>query len=347
MAILFRKTIFIRYCKLFFIYKYFYIYGEIQVIPIDMKIVFLDAATMGNVSFEPFERLGDFVRYENSTAEEARERVKDVDVLLINKILVDKGLIDAAPNLKLICIAATGVNNIDVEYAASKGIPVRNAVGYSTDSVVQSTFMHILSLVGGGRYFDESVKSGAYSRSGMFTDPHWNRWELAGKTIGIIGLGNIGKKVARVAEAFGMKVCYYSTSGTGHCKDYPCLPLEQLLAESDIVSIHAPLNERTNRLIGAAELALMKPSAYLVNMGRGAIVVEEDLAAAVDNGVIAGAGIDVFVVEPVPEDHPYLRMRHPERMSLAPHVAWASMEARQRLVGIMADNIIKWDQVKK
>ena len=347
MAILFRKTIFIRYCKLFFIYKYFYIYGEIQVIPIDMKIVFLDAATMGNVSFEPFERLGDFVRYENSTAEEARERVKDVDVLLINKILVDKGLIDAAPNLKLICIAATGVNNIDVEYAASKGIPVRNAVGYSTDSVVQSTFMHILSLVGGGRYFDESVKSGSYSRSGMFTDPHWNWWELAGKTIGIIGLGNIGKKVAHVAEAFGMKVCYYSTSGTGHCKDYPCLPLEQLLAESDIVSIHAPLNERTNRLIGAAELALMKPSAYLVNMGRGAIVVEEDLAAAVDNGVIAGAGIDVFVVEPVPEDHPYLRMRHPERMSLAPHVAWASMEARQRLVGIMADNIIKWDQVKK
>ncbi len=304
-----------------------------------MKIVFLDAATMGNVSFEPFEQLGEFIKYENSTPAEAIERVKDADVLLINKILVNKGLIDAALNLKLICIAATGVNNIDVEYAASKGIPVRNAVGYSTNSVVQSTFMHILALVGGSQYFDESVKSGSYSRSGMFTDPNWNWWELAGKTIGIIGLGNIGKKVAQIAEAFDMKVCYFSTSGTGHCKDYPCLSLEQLLAESDIVSIHAPLNERTQALIGASELSMMKSSAYLINMGRGAIVVEKDLADAVDAGVIAGAGIDVFVTEPIPESHPYLHMKHPERMRLAPHVAWASLEARQRLIGIMADNI--------
>ena len=304
-----------------------------------MKIVFLDAATMGDVSFEPFERLGDFVKYENSTPQEARERVRDIDVLLINKVLVDKELIDSAPNLKLICIAATGVNNIDVEYAASKGIPVRNVAGYSTDSVVQSTFMHILSLVGGGRYFDDSVKSGSYSRSGMFTDPNWNWWELTGKTIGIIGMGNIGKKVAHIAEAFGMKVCYYSTSGTAHCKDYPCLPLDELLAQSDIVSIHAPLNEKTKNLIGAAQLAMMKPTAYLVNMGRGAIVVEADLANAVDEGVIAGAGMDVFVTEPIPEDHPYLKMRHPERMTLAPHVAWASMEARKRLISMMADNI--------
>lgn len=306
-----------------------------------MKIAFLDAATMGNVSFEPFERLGDFVRYESSTPAQARERVRDIDVLLINKILVDKELIDSAPSLKLICIAATGVNNIDVEYAASKGIPVRNAVGYSTDSVVQSTFMHILSLVGGAPYFDQSVKSGSYSRSGMFTDPNWNWWELSGKTIGIIGLGNIGKKVAQIARAFGMNVCYFSTSGTGHCKDYPSLSLEELLAVSDIVSVHAPLNERTRNLIGRKELELMKPSAYLVNMGRGAIVVEDDLAAAVDAGVIAGAGMDVFVTEPIPEDHPYLKMAHPERMRLAPHVAWASIEARQRLVGIMADNIRK------
>ena len=306
-----------------------------------MKIAFLDAATMGNVSFEPFERLGDFIRYDRSSPEEARERVKDIDVLLINKVCVDRELIDAAPSLKLICIAATGVNNIDVDYAASKGIPVRNAVGYSTDSVVQSTFMHILSLVGGAPYFDRSVKSGDYSRSGMFTDPNWNWWELAGKTIGIVGLGNIGKKVACIAEAFGMKVCYYSTSGTGHCKDYPCLSLEELLRTSDIVSVHAPLNERTVNLIGEAELAMMKPSAYLVNMGRGAIIVEDALARAVDEGVIAGAGIDVFVKEPIPEDHPYLQMKHPERMRLAPHVAWASIEARQRLVGIMADNIAK------
>lgn len=306
-----------------------------------MKIAFLDAATMGDVSFEPFERLGDFTRYENSTPEEARERVRDLDVLLINKVLVDKALIDSAPNLKLICIAATGVNNIDVEYAASKGIPVRNAVGYSTDSVVQTTFMHVLSLVGGAPYFDESVKSGSYSRSGMFTDPNWNWWELAGKTIGIIGMGNIGSKVAAIAEAFGMKVCYYSTSGTGHCKEYPSLPLEELLRNSDIVSIHAPLNERTRNLIGAEQLAMMKKSAYLVNVGRGAIVVEEDLAEAVDNGVIAGAGVDVFVTEPLPEDHPYLKMKHPERMRFSPHIAWASIEARDRLIQIMAENIAK------
>ena len=307
----------------------------------DMKIVFLDAATMGDVSFEPIARLGEFMTYAASTQEQARERVKDVDVLIINKIIVDKELIDAAPSLKLICISATGVNNIDVEYAASKGIPVRNVAGYSTDSVVQSTYMHILSLVGGAPYFDRSVKSGDYSRSGMFTDPNWNWWELAGKTIGIIGMGNIGKKVASIAEAFGMKVCYFSTSGTGHCKDYPCLSLEELLAVADIVSVHAPLNDRTNGLIGEHELSLMKPTAFLVNMGRGGIVLEHALADAVDNGVIAGAGLDVFAAEPLPLDHPYLHMKHPERMSLAPHVAWASVEARTRLVSMIADNIAK------
>lgn len=306
-----------------------------------MKIVFLDAATMGNVSFEPFKRLGDFTSYESSTPEEARERVKDVDVLLINKVMVDRELIDSAPELKLICIAATGVNNIDVEYAASKGIPVRNAVGYSTDSVVQTTFMHILSLVGGAPYFDKSVKSGSYSRSGMFTDPDWNWWELSGKTIGIIGMGNIGTKVAKVAEAFGMKVCYYSTSGTGHCKEYPCLALEELLKTSDVVSVHAPLNERTRDLIGLEQLSMMKPEAYLVNVGRGAIIKEAELAQAVDDGVIAGAGVDVFVTEPLPEEHPYLMMKHPERMRFSPHIAWASIEARNRLIDIMAENIAK------
>ena len=306
-----------------------------------MKIVFLDAATMGNVSFEPFEILGEFVSYQTSTPEEARERVKDAEVVMINKVLVNKELIDSAPSLKLICVAATGVNNIDVDYAASKGIPVRNVAGYSTDSVAQATFMHILSLAGGAPYFDSSVKSGSYSRSGMFTDPNWNWMELAGKTIGIIGMGNIGKKVAKIAEAFGMNVCYYSTSGTAHCKEYPCLSLEDLLRSSDVVSVHAPLNDRTLNLLGAEQFAMMKPTAYVVNAGRGAIIVEADLAAAVDSGTIAGAGIDVFVQEPIPEDHPYLKMKHPERMRLTPHVAWASVEARTRLVSMMADNVRK------
>lgn len=306
-----------------------------------LKIVFLDAATMGDISFAPIEALGEFIKYDKSTPEEALERVKDCDVLIINKVLVTPELIDAAPNLKLICESATGVNNIDLEYAASKGIPVRNAVGYSTTTVAQATFMHILSLMGEGPYYDECVKSGRYSAMDMFTDPAKNWEELDGKTIGIIGMGNIGSRVARIAQAFGMRVCYFSTSGTGHCKDYPCLPLDELLELSDIVSIHAPLNERTNGLIGAQQIALMKPTSILVNMGRGGIVDEKALADAINTESIAGAALDVFVKEPVPADNPLLHTRHPERLRLAPHAAWASIQARERLVRQIADNIQK------
>lgn len=304
-----------------------------------MKIVFLDAATMGDVSFAPIQQLGELVCYDRSTPEEALARVGDCEVLIINKVRVTPKLIGAAPKLRLICEAATGVNNIDLAYAAQKGIPVRNAVGYSTDSVVQATFMHILSLVGNAPYFDKVVKSGDYSASGLFTDVSVNWWELAGKTIGIIGLGNIGSRVAKVAEAFGMKVCYYSTSGTSHCKDYPSLPLDELMATADVISIHAPLNERTEGLIGERELQLMKKSAIIVNMGRGGIVNETALAKAIDEDVIAGAALDVFVTEPLPQYNPLLHTRHPERLRLAPHVAWASTQARERLVGMIADNI--------
>lgn len=304
-----------------------------------MKIVFLDADTMGDVSFAPIERYGELVCYGRSTPEEALERVSDCNVLIVNKVRVTPELIDAAPSLELICEAATGVNNIDLEYAASKGIPVRNAVGYSTDSVVQATFMHLLSLAGEAQYFDEVVKSGKYSSGGIFTDVTKSWVELAGKTIGIVGMGNIGQKVARVAEAFGMKVCYYSTSGTSHCKDYPSVTLERLLSESDVVSVHAPLNERTSGLIGKEQLALMKPAAYILNLGRGGIVDESALAEAVDEGLIAGAALDVFASEPLPADNPLLNVAHPERLRLAPHVAWASVEARERLVGMIAGNI--------
>ena len=304
-----------------------------------MKIVFLDAATMGDVSFAPIQQLGELVCYDRSTPEEALARVGDCEVLIINKVRVTPELIDAAPKLRLICEAATGVNNIDLAYAASKGIPVRNAAGYSTDSVVQATFMHILSLVGNAPYFDKVVKSGEYSSSGLFTDVSVNWWELAGKTIGIIGLGNIGSRVAKVAEAFGMKVCYYSTSGTSHCKDYPSLPLDELMATADVISVHAPLNERTDGLIGERELQLMKKSAIIVNMGRGGIVNESALAKAIDEDVIAGAALDVFVAEPIPQDNPLLHTRHPERLRLAPHVAWASTQARTRLTAIIAENI--------
>lgn len=306
-----------------------------------MKIVFLDAATMGDVSFAPIRDLGDFVCYDTSTPEEALERVKDCEVLIINKVLVTKELIDAAPKLKLICESATGINNIDVDYAASKGIPVRNAVGYSTSSVVQTTFMQILSLLGEGPYYDECVKSGRYSRMNIFTDPTVSWTELEGKTIGIIGMGNIGSRVAKVAEAFGMNVCYFSTSGTGHCKEYPSLPLDELLSKSDIVSIHAPLNERTNGLIGSKELALMKPEAILVNMGRGGIVDEYALAEAIDNQTIAGAALDVFVKEPLPSENPLLKVKRKDRLRLSPHTAWASVQARERLVSQIAENIKK------
>lgn len=304
-----------------------------------MKIVFLDAATMGNISLKPIEELGELTCYDGSTAEEALERVSDCDVLIINKIQVTANLIDAAKNLKLICESATGTNNIDIAYAEKKGIPVKNAVGYSTDAVVQSTFMHILSLIGHPTYFDLAVKSGKYSRSGMFTDVTIDWREISGKNLGIVGMGNIGSRVAKVADAFGMNVSYYSTSGTSHNKDYPSVSLKKLLEESDIISIHAPLNEKTLGLIGENELALMKPDSYIINMGRGGIVDEYALAKAVDNEIIAGAALDVFATEPLPENSAFLQMKHPERMRLAPHVAWASVEARERLVKIVADNI--------
>ena len=304
-----------------------------------MKIVFLDAATMGDVSFAPISALGELECYQTSSREESLERVKDAEILIINKILVDKELIDAAPSLRLICEAATGVNNIDLEYAASKGIPVRNAVGYSTDSVVQMTFMMILSLVGKCRYFDDFVKSGEYSRSGLFTNVDRMFFELRGKRLGIIGLGNIGGRVAMVGEAFGMAVSYFSTSDTSHSKDYPSVSLDTLMSESDIISIHAPYNQRTAGLIGETELRMMKPSAYIVNMGRGGIVDEAALAKVIDEGRIAGAGVDVFTAEPLPSDNPLMNVRNLDRLILTPHIGWASTEARQRLVQMIADNI--------
>ena len=304
-----------------------------------MKIVYLDAATVGDTPLTPVAELGELICYPNSTAEEARKRVSDVDVLIVNKIIVDKALLDAAPKLKLICEAATGVNNIDLEEAAKRGIPVKNVAGYSTDSVVQATFMHILSLAGNGPYFDERVKSGAYSASGLFTDVSMPFIELAGKTLGIIGMGAIGSKVAEVAKTLGMKIIYFSTSGTNHCTLYPAVSLETLLKDSDVVSIHAPLNERTKGLIGAKELKMMKPSAFIVNMGRGGIIDERALAEAIDTEIIAGAAMDVYVHEPVPADNPLLHTRHPERLRFTPHTAWASREARERLVAAIAENI--------
>ena len=304
-----------------------------------MKMVFLDAGTMGPVSLDPIAALGELVVYQGCTHQEACQRVADADVIITNKAPVDDAIMVAAPALKMICVSATGLNHIDLEAAERRGIAVRNVADYCTESVVQITFMHILSLMCRPAFYDAEVKDFTYSRSGVPNDVREPFHELWGKTIGIIGMGNIGQRVAQVAEAFGMKPVYYSTSGTNHCKEWPSLPLDELLKAADIVSIHCPLNERTRGLIGASELALMKPSAYLVNLGRGAVVDEAALAAAVDAGRIAGAALDVFSTEPLPEDHPLLHTSHPERLRFTPHIAWASHESLDRLVGRMVENI--------
>ena len=306
-----------------------------------LKIVFLDAQTLGSdISLAPVASLGEYVSYPFTKPEEVFDRIAGFDVVITNKVWMGKEQIDSSPALKLICVAATGTNNVDTAYAASKGIPVRNAVDYSTESVTQVTWMHILNLVGHARYFDGYVKDGSYSASGCFTDASVPFFELRSKTFGTVGLGNIGTRVAAVAEAFGMKVLYYPTSGKPHSDRYEAdTDLESFLSRCDVVSVHCPLNERTNGLIGYAQLKRMKASAFIVNMSRGGIIVEADLVRALDEGLIAGAATDVFTKEPLPADHPYLKMQHPERLLLTPHIGWASREARICLVEKIATNI--------
>ena len=304
-----------------------------------MKIVFLDAISMGDVSLEEIAALGELTCYPSSTAEEARERVKEADVALLNKVIVDEAFLNAAPRLKLVCEAGTGINNIDVKLCEKRGVLVRNVAGYSTDSVAQTAWMHILNLTGRAFHYQNFVTSGAYSKNPVHVDYAHPFTEIAGKTLGIVGMGAIGQKVAKIGQAFGMEVIYYSTSGTGHCKDYPCVDLEELLKRSDVISIHAPYNEKTAGLIGYGQFRQMKPTAILVNTGRGGIAVEADLARALDEGLIAGAGLDVYVKEPLPADSLLMHLVHPECLLFSPHIAWYSREARARLAHEMAENI--------
>ena len=247
-----------------------------------MKIVFLDAISLGDASLAEIAALGELTCYDSSTPEEARERVKDADVVLLNKVIVDEAFLDAAPRLRLICEAGTGINNIDVKLCEERGVIVRNVAAYSTDSVAQTAWMHILNLLGRAFHYEEFVKSGAYNKNPVHVDYAHPFTEAAGKTLGIVGMGAIGQKVAAIGKAFGMEVIYYSTSGTGHCKDYPSVSLDELLKRSDVISIHAPYNERTAGLIGYEEFRKMKRTAILVNTGRGGIAVEADLARALD-----------------------------------------------------------------
>ncbi|MBQ3174459.1 MAG: D-2-hydroxyacid dehydrogenase [Bacteroidales bacterium] len=304
------------------------------------KIVFLDADTIGaDIDMSPISSLGEYTSYPFTKPEEVFERIQDCDVLIVNKVIMGKEQIDAAPNLKLICVAATGTNNIDIPYANSKGVIVKNAIGYSTDSVVQITFSLVMALVNQVAYFDDAVKSGKYSNGRLFTDVSKIFWQLKGKKYGVVGLGNIGSRVAKIAQAFEMDVVYYPTSGVAHSDEFKAVSLDELMQECDIVSIHAPLNERTNDLIKYEHLKQMKKSAYIINLGRGGIINEADLVQALNENLIAGAGVDVFTKEPLPKDSPYFNIKDMSKVILTPHIGWASQEARTCLVEKIAENI--------
>jgi lactate dehydrogenase-like 2-hydroxyacid dehydrogenase len=308
-----------------------------------MKIVFLDSATMGDdFDLSPLFSMGDVEVYTLTSPHEVLNRTIDADIVITNKVVFNSQLLSQLPRLKLICLAATGMNNIDLEATTQKGIVVKNVSGYSTETVTQQTFASLFYLMNHSGYYDEYVKSGKYCYSSTFTHIVSGIHELAGKRFGIIGLGAIGSRVAQVAACFGAEVVYYSTSGKNINSLYKCLSLSELLSSSDIVSIHAPLNVNTKGLLSISSINLMKSSSYLLNMGRGGIVNEKDLALALDQGVIAGAAIDVLEKEPINKENPLLHLKNPQKLFITPHIAWASEEARTRLLEGIINNIKDW-----
>jgi len=306
-----------------------------------MKIVILDALTYGDTPLAGFESLGDVSVYQTTSVDETSERVKDAEVIVTNKVVINDTVMESAPNLKLICVAATGMNNIDHDAALRRGITVKNVAGYSTDAVVQHTFSMLFYLMGHSRYYDEYVKSGEWQKEAVFAHIGPSFSELRGKTWGIIGLGEIGRGVANVAKAFGANVCYTSTSGKNENSDFEKTTLSRLIENSDIISIHAPLNSSTENLISHSELLQMKDGAVLLNLGRGGIVDEDALSVIIDVKPIF-VGLDVLVKEPMKTPHPLLAIKHPERLYITPHIAWTSREARERLIATTIQNIKKF-----
>ena len=301
-----------------------------------MKIVFLDAKTIGDdIDLSGYKELGEVVTYDFSTTEEARERTKDADVIVLNKVEINETSIGEAAHLKLVCVTATGTNNLDKEYLAKRNIPWRNVAGYSTETVAQHTFALLFYLMEKLRYYDDYVKSERYVEDVSFTHFDHVFHELSGKTWGIIGLGAIGRRVADIAKLFGCHVIYYSTSGKNDQKDYERVSFDELLRTSDIVSVHAPLTPETNGLMDAEAFGKMTPEAIFLNLGRGPIVVEQDLADALKHGQIAAAGLDVLCKEPMAADNPLKEIKDSERLLITPHIAWASIEARTRLMQII------------
>lgn len=306
-----------------------------------MKIVLLDAMTLGDdISLEPVRALGECVIYDNIDNKDIAEALCDADVCITNKKLLGEHNLKDCANLKLICLTATGYNNVDVEYCRARGIKVRNVPGYCKESVCQHTFALLLSLMESITYYDSFVKDGSYTKSGLANHLAVPFDEICSKTWGIIGMGGIGREVASVATAFGAHVIYAPVSGRSRKEEYEEVKLTELFERSDIISIHSPLNEKTENLVDMEKLKLMKKDAVIINVGRGAIVNSHDLVEAVDTGLIRGAGVDVYPVEPPCEDDPFMNIKHPERFVLTPHIAWASLTARQRCVDIVGENIL-------
>ncbi len=303
-----------------------------------MKIILLDALTFGSTDLGGFDNLGDVEVFETTSEAQVQERITNCDVIVTNKVVITDLLMSQTPTLKLICVAATGMNNVDLEAAKRRGIEVKNVAGYSTDSVIQHTFSMLFYLMGHSRYYDEYVKNGSYSKSEIFTDVSKPFYEIKGKKWGIIGLGSIGRGVANIAKAFGAELFYYSTSGVNRTEDYQRVNLKELLKTCDIISIHAPLNDKTNNLLDYEQLLTCKDGALILNLGRGGIVNEEAVARIVDKKNIY-FGLDVLTQEPMVQNHPILSVNNKENIYLTPHIAWASVEARERLIASVIKNI--------
>jgi glycerate dehydrogenase len=304
-----------------------------------MNIVLLDAKTLGDdLDITILESFGTLSVYQTTSPEETLERIQNADIIITNKVVISADMMEATPTLKLICIAATGMNNVDLDAAKAKGIEVKNVAGYSTKSVVQHTFAMALYLLEKMAYYDNIVKDGSWSASGLFTDVSQPFYEISGKKWGIIGLGTIGQEVAKVATAFGAEVSYHSTSGKNLQNIYPHQSLEQLLKECDIISIHAPLNDATYNLINESNFSLIKENAILLNLGRGGIINERDLSFELDRRTLY-AGLDVLEKEPLVLNNSLNEIKHQERLLITPHMAWASIEARKKLLEGIVDNI--------
>lgn len=302
-----------------------------------MNIAFLDAATLGDdLSYEVFEKLGNVKVYQSTNEETFEQHVCNAEVVVINKYKLNRNNLPKASVLRLICIAATGYDNVDLEYCREKGIAVCNVVGYSTQSVAQITVGMALSLCIHLPEYNEFVRSGEYTKRGIANCLFPVYHELAGKTWGIVGFGNIGKQVGRVAEAFGCRVLVNKRTPVD---GWNCVDFDTICHESDILSIHVPLSETTRNMLDRAHIGMLKSNAIVINVARGAVTDEAALAEAVANGRIAGLGVDVYSVEPMTADHPFQAIKELPNVCLTPHMAWGGYETRVRLLNEMAENM--------